>query len=107
MKFSYNYSFLTRKLFPPQVLNKDEESPLVADSKADDEAVKPSAPAEPFPMKEPEKSPLDDVKEIPVEGADAAAEETVVVVTPSSPKTEPTNLGDDGFMKVEQADTKG
>jgi next-to-BRCA1 protein 1 len=89
------------------VLDKDEESPLVADSKADDEAVKPSAPAEPFPMKEPEKSPLDDVKEIPVEGADAAAEETVVVVTPSSPKTEPTNLGDDGFMKVEQADTKG
>lgn len=94
-----------------QVLDKDEESPLVADSKAED--AMPSAPDVPAPEKEPVKETSDDVKVIPVEGADVTSEETVVVtpeetvvVTPESPKTEPTNLGDDGFMKVEQADTK-
>ncbi|GAQ90219.1 hypothetical protein KFL_006150010 [Klebsormidium nitens] len=86
------------------VLDKDEESPLVADSKAED--VTPSAPAVPAPEKEPVKETSDDVKVIPVEGADVTPEETAVVVTPESPTSEPTNLGDDGFMKVEQSDTK-
>jgi next-to-BRCA1 protein 1 len=88
------------------VLDQDEESPLVADSKAENSSPAPSAPAVPAPEKEPVNETSDDVKVIPVRGADVTTEETAVVVTSESPKSEPTNLGDDGFMKVEQSDTK-